>query len=363
MIGKLLPSTRYIAYYRQGQEGENILPMPKGWSVRILDKNQLAEAGGPYLVVKLNNPSIHELAGFPATFRYLANQIPVDSYRSPLSFEEIAKKGGKLGLLGYIKADVDRLGTIFAQGLRRDDGGYDTAPHIAALSREMDLFFSGWIQNQLSQNSKYTDFYTIFSGGDDLFLIGPWDKAAELAQEINRQFHAFTAGNPEITLSAGILFTKDRYPIARAAADAEEVLEASKEKEWKDEQGNPHNRNQITLLGDTLVWNAAETVFAEIGSLKRYQGKMKSAFLYSLIEYGRLYRLWAHESSITGLRYKPLFAYNIARNLRRDSPEVYQWADEILQSLHSKSENSKMEHIGLVAQYLLFYQRAKEEQQ
>ena len=362
-IGKLLPSIRYLAFYQQAQEGQNVLPMPKGWSVRILDKNQLAEASGAYLIVKLNNPSIDELAGFPATFRYLANQIPVDSHRSPLSFEEIAKKGGQPELLGYVKADVDRLGTIFAQGLRRDEGGYDTAPHIAALSREMDLFFSGWMQHQLSQNSDYSSFYTIFSGGDDLFLVGPWDKAAELAQEINRKFHAFTANNPEITLSAGILFTKDRYPIARAAADAEEVLETSKEKEWEDEQGTRHNRDQITLLGDTLKWRAAEAAFAEIKSLKRYQGKMKSAFLYSLIEYGRLYRLWIHEKSVTGLRYKPMFAYNIARNLKRDNPELYQWADEILQSLHSKSSNSKMEHIGLVAQYLLFYQRAKEEQQ
>ena len=344
-IGQKLPRVRYLAYYRGSLHHPAAMPMPLDYSVRIFAEDELSQIGQPYLLGQLNDPRIQNLAAYPATFRYLANYVPVGKHGQK-SFEDIAKAATGRSMLGYIKADVDYLGILFAQGLKRDQGGYDTAVHLSSLSRQLDLFFSGWMQYALSKGD-FNNFYTIFSGGDDLFLVGPWDKAVELAQLINKKLAEFVGNNPDITLSTGILFTKDRYPIYRAASDAESVLETSKEE-----------RNRLSVLGDTLKWDDVPKIFAEIEILQRRSEQLKSSFLYHLITYGQLYRDWKYREDITGLRYKPMFAYNIARNLRKGDTELYHWADTLLQSLHGNPDNLTMEHLGLIATYVLFSRRA-----
>ncbi len=346
-LGKNLPGIRYLAYYRQSIAAEDALPMPKGYSARVFAQDELDQVGDPYLLIQLNDPNVDDLIAYPAGFRYLANHVPLGDYGAQKTFEDIANEADGRSLLGYIKADVDYLGILFAQGLRRDDGGYDTAAHLATLSRQLDLFFSGWIQATISRKD-YQNFYTIFSGGDDLFLVGPWSQAAELAQTINERFRDYVGGNPDITLSAGILFTKNRYPIYRAAADAEEVLERSKD-----------GRNQLTILGNTFGWDQAAKIFDQVATLKSKSKMIKSSFLYHLIEYGRLHRKWKDDKDVVGLRYKPLFAYNIARNLRKGDKALYQWADELMQSIHSDEDSFTMQYLGLIATYVLFARRER----
>lgn len=357
-LGKVLPRARYVAYYRTAPPLKHI-QLPGGYAAVVFPEDELSEVGEAYLVAKLNDPNLKELRAYPATFRYLANYVPLDDYGAQLSFEEIAEMAQGRPLLGYVKADVDYLGILFAQGLRRDQQGYDTAPHLAMLSRMLDLFFSGWMQYTLSQKREYQSFYTIFSGGDDLFLVGPWDKAANLAREVHDQFRAFVSGNPDITLSAGLLFTKHRYPIARAAEDAERVLERSKGKEWTDATGRKRSRDQLTVLGDTFRWHEAPAIFGEIEKLMARSEFLTSAFLYDLVEYGRLYRLWAEEGKVEGLRYKALFAYNIARNLRKGDEYIFRWADELMQSLHGGQESLTMQHLDLIATCVLFSKRGR----
>ncbi|MBC8263344.1 MAG: type III-A CRISPR-associated protein Cas10/Csm1 [Anaerolineales bacterium] len=358
-LGKVLPRVKYVAYYPTAPSRKHI-KLPGGYAAVVFPEGELSEVGEPYLVANLNDPELKELRAYPAAFRYLANYVPLRKDGTQLSFEDIAEVPEGRELLGYVKADVDYLGILFAQGLRRDEGGYDTAAHMAALSRELDLFFSGWMQHTLSQKQAYQSFYTIFSGGDDVLLVGPWDKAAKLAREVHDQFTAFVSGNPDITLSAGLLFTKHRYPIARAAEDAERVLERSKEKEWTDATGRKRSRDHLTVLGDTFHWREAPEIFGEIETLIARSEFLTSAFLYDLVEYSRLYDLWAKEGKIEGLRYKALFAYNIARNLRKGDEYVFQWADTLMQSLHGERETVTMGHLGLIATYVLFSKRGRQ---
>jgi CRISPR-associated protein Csm1 len=352
---------RYVAFYQTAAHTDALV-MPDGYAARVLAEDDLADAGDPYLLVKLNDPDIHDLAAYPASFRYLATHIPIGDDHAPLAFEELAAQAEGRSLLGYIKADVDYLGILFSQGLRRDAGeNYDTAAHVAALSRELDLFFSGWMQHTLSRSSAYRHFYTIFSGGDDLFLVGPWDQATTLATAIRRAFSAFVGHNQDITFSAGILFAKERYPVSRAAADAETLLEHSKERPWPD---NPQRRrDQITILNATLRWDTVPVIMQEVDTVRESLDQMTSALLYDLVEYGRLYRLWTDHQQVEGLRYKALFAYTIARNLRRGDPSLYRWADGILQAMHSNEESLTMRYLGLIATYLLFLKRNTETRQ
>jgi CRISPR-associated protein Csm1 len=392
-LGRVLPEARYIAYFRQSPSTTHT-PLPGSYAFALLTEGDLGNLSDePYLLTQLNDPDLASLHEYPASFRFLATYVPVftssedvrvfgrraferreprpsdferwgiedtpeDSYYPRLrTFAALADASQGRPLLGYIKADVDHLGLIFAQGLRREDGtGYDTAPHQAMLSRQMDWFFSGYIQHMLSQDPAYENVYTIFSGGDDLFLVAPWDQAADLARDIYGRFRDFAGQNPELTLSAGILFTKDRYPISRAAEDAERSLERSKELKWREGDGN---RDQLTVLGDTFRWDKMKGILGEIERLLEWKDEMPSAFLHDLVEYWQLYRLWKDEKNVKGLRYKPLFAYNIARNLRRGDPDLYRWADGLMQALHAGTSTPTMQHLGLIATYVLYARRAR----
>src|SRR5262249_26446262 len=164
-----------------------------------------------------------DVAHLPATFRYVANHVPRDDQGAPRDFGDIAGKG----LLGVLKADVDYLGQIFQEGLRRDAPavGLDTVSRLASLSRQLDWFFSGWLGWLLS--TKYEDCYTVYSGGDDLLLVGPRRRILALAQEIRESFAAYTK-HPDMTLSAGLAVVKPRWPLAHTVALADEALEQAK---------------------------------------------------------------------------------------------------------------------------------------
>src|SRR5204862_1718504 len=93
------------------------------------------------------------LAGVPAAFRFLTNYVPREPDGTLWTFMDIAAgrllvgTGAPSALLAVIKADVDYLGQVFQEGLRRDEPpGYDTPSRVAALSRQLDLFFSAWVQ-------------------------------------------------------------------------------------------------------------------------------------------------------------------------------------------------------------------------
>jgi len=187
-----------------------------------------------------------------------------------LSFTTIAKMAEGDSKLGLLKMDVDNLGQIFSIGFRAD-GSIQSSPsrflsisRVSTLSRELTYFLNGliaWACEQIAEKWKNNSswgskvrynnsdisniFYVVFSGGDDLFIIGPWDQIITLAHLIRSMFKDFTCHNPNFTISAGIFICKPKYPISLAAKKVEEALERSKVR----------GKNRITLFGDTVSWN------------------------------------------------------------------------------------------------------------
>ncbi|MGC9007071.1 MAG: type III-A CRISPR-associated protein Cas10/Csm1, partial [Sulfurihydrogenibium sp.] len=166
-----------------------------------------------------------------------------------LHFEYIAKLSQGDERIGILRMDVDNLGRIFSEGLK----GKISISRISTLSRMMDLFFTGYLntlcledtaeKNDILQkvNSMY---YIVYAGGDDLFIIGPWNYLLEFAKKINQAFREYTATNTDITLSAGYVQTKPKYPIrisAELSARAEEVSKTS-------------GKNRITAFKNTIQW-------------------------------------------------------------------------------------------------------------
>jgi CRISPR-associated protein Csm1 len=350
--GSKLTRAKYIAFYDKADTGS--IPVA-GYSVSVeADLKDLAPS--PYLVLKLNDTDMPELNAYPSITKYLTAHVAADEKSgTPATFEDIAQNSKGAGLLGFLKADVDNLGQTFAFGLKRSKDSIDTISRIATASRMLDLFFSGWVENLL--NTKFKNCYTIFSGGDDLFIVGPWNEMPRLAELIRVDLDRYS-GNPKITMSAGVLIAKPGFPIARAASAADDILKLSK-KEPKD---------KLTILNHTRPWTDWQLVKQEWDTLEKLisedkvtKSKVSSAFLYNLLRYGRMYQNYV-KGDVMGLRYQPLLAYDITRNLdARKSPELYQWANALLKIPVEPKQETILNNLGLIASLLIYSRRGGRE--
>jgi|Deesub1362A_J573_1020465.scaffolds.fasta_scaffold00319_33 CRISPR-associated protein Csm1 len=172
--------------------------------------------------------------------------------------------------LGVLKADVDHLGLIFSCGLKKE---MQTLSRLAALSRNLNCYFSIFLPYTLSTNENFKNIYTVFGGGDDLFLIGPWNKIIEFSDFLNDSFKNYVCQNQDITLSTGISINKPDEPVRNLAEKSEQALKASK-----------HKRNMISIFGETFTWDD----FKELLQIKR---TIKSWLDAQIINNAMLFRL------------------------------------------------------------------------
>lgn len=172
----------------------------------------------------------------PKWLRYTANQI------SQLSFDELQDKvQGGFGRLGVLRMDVDNLGELFKNGL----GKHATLTRLATLSSKTSLFFEGWLKQLCEYGKRKGLVYTVYAGGDDVFLLAPWDLIPDLARDIVHDFAEYTGNNPDIHLSAGVAFIDGKYPIYQAADDAKDAIDQAKLLSGK---------NSFTFLGKPWNW-------------------------------------------------------------------------------------------------------------
>lgn len=352
--GTKLAAASYVSFFAGPASGE--IPA-LGYSVSLSSQPPGGELK-PYLVWKLNDVDVAGQSHLPAGFKYLATHVPREKDRV-LDFAEIAQRSNGAQMLGFLKADMDSLGETFVFGLKRDAGSIDTISRQTSVSRQLDVFFSGWVEHLTSK--EYKDCYTVFSGGDDLFLVGPWDRIMRLARRMNSDLAKFT-GNNELTLSAGVVVARPGYPLATAAEQLEHAVERSKS------QG----KNRITVLGDTMTWSDWDDVLKEwdrvLPFVKEGSG-MPAAFLYDLLRFGEMWRQYAayvssggKEGDVTGLRFHPMLAYNIARNIdRRRTPELYDWAQSLLRWPPGPGEEKVLRALKLTASLLIYSRRGNRE--
>jgi len=344
----------WIALYDNPPEDLRHARPVLGMTARVLA--QISEISGqPDMLLQLGGLVDVESAAthYPALWR-----PPAPYVNTQLSFSGIAHGREGRALLGYLKADADHLGTVFQWGLSRDPGqeSYDTPARFAALSRHLDRFFSGWLSKFLAQN--YSDSYTVFAGGDDIFLVGHWETMLAGVQEIEQQFRRFVGQHPDITLSAGIAMVKERYPLAHAAREAERHLEHAKQ-QIALERKDGSNRNQIALLGDVLTWTGFQQVLKERGILLKTPPH--SAFLYHLLRYAEMWRQF-RQGDTRGLRFQPYLAYNIARNInRRNSPDLHDWAKKLTAIVVNQDAKDVLNHLGCIATLSIFAQQGGKE--
>lgn len=264
-IGKAIPNSKFIAYVEAeninkslyDKDGITIIPFTSfntHWMF-FKDFNSLssfiANANDQeFRAVKIysinsgqivENENLSQLlnkAEFPVSYgmKFIGSYAPKNKENYVAEFSEISKLNNEKNdsrescelnypLLAVLRMDVDNLGTIFSEGLTRDEGeNLKTLSRVVSLSREFNQFFLGYI-NKLADR---WDVYITYSGGDDLFVVGSWINIIGFAIHTRRDFDRFVCNNKNITISGGMYLCKDTYPVYRAAEYAGENEEKAK---------------------------------------------------------------------------------------------------------------------------------------
>ncbi len=200
---------------------------------------------------------------------YGGNYLPLNDQDEPATFDYLAgvrdKKEEETAFkrLGILRMDVDNLGKIFSKGFlcsSMTNPKTEQSPlkepysisRISTLSSMLDIFFSGYL-NTLHQKEDFKNsLYILYSGGDDLFIVGRWDKTIDFAALIREEFKRFTCQHPDLSISGGIALTPPKYPIHRSADLAGEAESAAKAK--RQINGQEKEKDALNFLGKTLSW-------------------------------------------------------------------------------------------------------------
>lgn len=205
--------------------GDFSLPTPEGMAgFRLTDEETARAAASVRRIYTKNETDI------PGT------RIFVGDYAPSSSMEELAAKSEGITRLAVCRMDVDNLGQSFVAGFEQDgDKRYVTIARTAAFSRQMSLFFKYYINSLLSGTyGKKEPLNTtiVYSGGDDVFLVGAWNDTMEAALRIRNALREFTCG--ALTISGGIGVFQDHHPIRLAAAQTAELEDEAKALPGKD---------------------------------------------------------------------------------------------------------------------------------
>jgi len=156
--------------------------------------------------------------------------------------------------LGALRMDVDDLGSLFARGFGSGQEAHATLSRVASLSASLQRFFEGWVGDLCRQANRDegTDLtYAIYSGGDDLFIVGAWHVLPGLAYAIRRDLGRYACGNEMVTVSAGLTLHGGKFPLVQMAHRAGEALDGGA-KQFSRKNGA--DKDAIQFLGQVFGW-------------------------------------------------------------------------------------------------------------
>ena len=216
--------------------------------------------------------------------------IYVGDYHDAETLENLVKGGVGIKRLGVLRGDIDNLGKAFVGGFEKST---QTLSKSAAFSRKLTQFFKYDINNIL-KNGEYKipcfdsgvdeneirKIAIIYSGGDDVFVVGAWKDVLEFGIDLYKTLKEYTQGT--LTISAGLGMYMPKYPISYMAEKTGELEDCSKKLDGK---------NAITLFDKDNSYHWDEFVDKVIGEkfaiiskfFSTVEDKGKS-LLYNLLE-------------------------------------------------------------------------------
>lgn len=275
----------------------------------------------------------------------LARYIPT-SNNKPIEFVELAAKSGGAPMLAVLKADVDSLGKAITHGL---ENAPDLQP-LKALSQRLERFFAQDLDHQLRHRK---NLYTVFSGGDDVLLVGPWDAVLDFAGALRNDFqNEFQHDN--LTLSAGIAIIKPKFPIRLAAEQVEDLLHAAKTRPAPRAEAP---KDQCAAFGQIWKWEAHETLLNAAKQLAQWvrEGVVQRSWLHTLLELALLRRgeQAGRDPTMQPAMATSRLAYHVGRNWPQktdrdpDKRQAREWIERVIEEFDQFESTSHRDSVYL----------------
>ena len=390
-MGGKIPKAKFIGIrYNHKVDNNKTFEVIENMSIQFFKSKEEINASGKNekidLVISLNNVEIVE--NYPTIVRFISNYAPLKENKDSLkNFENISDSAIGNKKIAVYKADVDNLGMIFSIGLKKkknvseeelekieesEEKDYRSISRISTLSRNMEYFFSYWmnsifkkgkveisLDDRIKKEIELSDIYVLYSGGDDLVIIGPWDKIIYVSYFIRKKFKEFVTENEEITLSGGIAVSHPKLRIINGIDNAGELEEKAKEID--------KDKNALTLFDRSFKWDEFEKIFEFAEKLQKIYGNKEDrgiitqAFLYRCLNYTEMAeKLYESLSGIDKsnkagkninfnlLTYISKFEYDYGRNIL---PKLKELESEIqknrkkLEKVKDNQEKNKIEKI------------------
>lgn len=315
--------------------------------------------------------------------RYMSNETPEKRLRAGdqrpkfATFSELQRASKGIPRLGVLRMDVDNLGSLFGSGFIRENVSRATLARSAGLSFNMSLFFEGWVselcrtQNEQrlvtrsdedtekdgkAQEIEVQPLYAVYSGGDDLFIVGAWHCLPDLAKRIHDDFRDFGCKNNCATISAGITLHRGKHPLYQAAEEAARALDSAK---------GIKDKNAVAFLGEAISWerwDKVEGLHNTILEIIGTGGDGKRSLLQILLSIHTLYtdlRTAADKEAKQKGKAKPQFvwgpwmwrsAYQLTRFAER-YPDFKNQVKTLQDNLSEDKDFKGIEIVGLAARW------------
>lgn len=246
--------------------------------------------------------------------------------------------------LGVLRMDIDGLGKRFIEG-------FNSIKEYKEFSKRLVDFYENETE-KFQQEKEFFDYLNIiYAGGDDLFVIGRWDKVIDFAERIHKEVEdAF--GKEGITISGGIVVINPKFPISKAAESAGEAEETAK-------QFREGEKNALCFLGKTVSWRE------EFDYVKSYQQQFVSmienyGLSKSILHKLMLYSSIADQNNVLAREGKPEdfsyiwhVSYYLTRYINRykSNNEVCAFCRHLRDKEINYRNGRKMELIALAARW------------
>lgn len=286
--------------------------------------------------------------------------IYVGDYHNADTLENLVKDGVGIKRLGVLRGDIDNLGKAFVGGFEKNK---QTLSKSAAFSRKLTQFFKYDINNILRNpvykipfsdgEAENTDrkIAIIYSGGDDVFVVGAWKDIIEFGVDLYNNLKEYTQGT--LTVSAGLGIYMPKYPISYMAEKTGELEDYSKKLDGK---------NAITLFDKNNSYHWDEFIdrvmgekFATVSEFFSTVEDKGKSLLYNLLE---LFRNRDKKINIARM------AYTLARmepsgKVSEEEKAVYKnFKEKVYDWMFSESDTKQM----ITAIYIYSYLIRKEEE-